>query len=91
MTELPKLLTIDEVVALLEHTISGATIRREIKRGRLRAVKLGRFFRVREDDLRDYLDRDWREDSSEPKKKEKGSRPGARRRGRVELRLADGS
>ena len=57
MTEpatLPKLLTFDQAAEVLG--VSKYTVKREIKRGRLRVTWVGRRPRVREDDLLDYLD-----------------------------------
>ncbi len=51
---LPKLLTLDVVAEALD--VSTYTVKREIKRGKLRVTKIGCRSRIRDDDLLDYLD-----------------------------------
>lgn len=50
---MPEILTVADVAQQLQ--ISPRTIRREIARGRLRAVRVGRQFRVPRDSLQHYL------------------------------------
>lgn len=49
------LLTIDEVAQRLK--VSPSTVRRLIRRGGLKTVRLGRLIRVRPADLNDYIER----------------------------------
>lgn len=88
MSEQPQLLTINEATDRLNARIVGgqissATLRREIQRGRLPSVSIGRFVYVREDDLDTYLSGSVEATarSAPQAKSEKGSRPGAQRRG----------
>ncbi|HVL81694.1 MAG TPA: helix-turn-helix domain-containing protein [Actinomycetota bacterium] len=53
--EISKLLTVAEVAAVMR--VSRMTVYRLIRRGQLRAIKVGRNYRVREEDLTSYLDR----------------------------------
>lgn len=48
------LLTVAEVATLMR--VSRMTVYRLIRRGELRAVRVGRNYRVREEDLNDYLE-----------------------------------
>lgn len=50
-----ELKTREEVAEFLK--VSPQTVTREIKRGKLRAVKVGRQYRVPESSIRDYVER----------------------------------
>ncbi len=52
--ELSRMLTVAEVASVMR--VSRMTVYRLIRRGQLRAVKVGRNYRVREDDLERYLE-----------------------------------
>lgn len=55
--ELPsRALDVDEVAEFLH--VCTATVRREVKRGRLRATKVGTVWRFKPDDVQAYLDGD---------------------------------
>lgn len=49
------LLTVNEVAAYMK--IVPLTVRRMIDRGDLKAIKVGRVWRIRQEDLQDYLAR----------------------------------
>lgn len=49
-----RLLTVADVASVMR--ISRMTVYRLIRRGQLRAVRVGRNYRVREEDLKAYLD-----------------------------------
>lgn len=51
----PFLMTVDEVADVMR--VSRMTVYRLIRRGQLTAVRVGRHYRVRDNALRDYLDR----------------------------------
>ena len=73
MTE--AILTINEIAERLK--MSHSSVRREIKRGRLRALRSGKLIRVRETSLEEYLkmaEADYMEELSTPVAREKGSR-----------------
>jgi excisionase family DNA binding protein len=48
-----KLLTVEQIAENLQ--VSDQTVRRWIRAGELRAIKLGRAFRIRESDLQEFL------------------------------------
>jgi excisionase family DNA binding protein len=50
-------MTVQEVADLMR--VSSMTVYRLIKQGDLRAVRVGRSFRVREADVNDYLERSY--------------------------------
>lgn len=52
---LPKILRVDEVASLLQ--ISEQSVRNAIKGGQLKAIKLGKCYRITEYDLETYLNR----------------------------------
>ena len=74
MTE--TILTIDEIAEKLK--MSHSTVRREIKRGRLRALRSGKLIRVRQSSLDEYLlgaEEDYMEQLRDPlSKPESGAR-----------------
>jgi excisionase family DNA binding protein len=49
-----RLLTVAEVANVIR--VSRMTVYRLIRRGQLKAIRVGRNYRVREDDLNDYLE-----------------------------------
>jgi len=49
-----RLLTVAEVATVMR--VSRMTVYRLIRRGQLKAIRVGRNYRVREDDLSEYLD-----------------------------------
>lgn len=49
-----RLLTVADVAAVMR--VSRMTVYRLIRRGQLKAIRVGRNYRVREDDLRQYLE-----------------------------------
>ncbi len=49
-----RLLTVVEVATLMR--VSRMTVYRLIRRGHLKAIRVGRNYRVREDDLNEYLE-----------------------------------
>jgi excisionase family DNA binding protein len=49
-----QLLTVAEVANVIR--VSRMTVYRLIRRGQLKAIRVGRNYRVREDDLNDYLE-----------------------------------
>jgi excisionase family DNA binding protein len=49
-----RLLTVAEVAHVIR--VSRMTVYRLIRRGQLKAIRVGRNYRVREDDLNDYLE-----------------------------------
>ncbi len=49
-----RLLTVAEVATLMR--VSRMTVYRLIRRGQLKAIRVGRNYRVREDDLSEYLE-----------------------------------
>ena len=49
-----RLLTVAEVASLMR--VSRMTVYRLIRRGQLKAIRVGRNYRVREDDLNEYLE-----------------------------------
>jgi excisionase family DNA binding protein len=49
-----RLLTVAEVASLMR--VSRMTVYRLIRRGQLKAIRVGRNYRVREDDLNGYLE-----------------------------------
>jgi len=49
-----RLLTVAEVAAVMR--VSRMTVYRIIRRGQLKAIRVGRNYRVREDDLSQYLE-----------------------------------
>jgi excisionase family DNA binding protein len=49
------LLTVEEVASYLK--LAPLTVRRMIERGDLTAIKVGRFWRIRWNDLQEYLNR----------------------------------
>jgi excisionase family DNA binding protein len=51
---LSRLLTVAEVASVMR--VSRMTVYRLIRRGQLQAIRVGRNYRVREDDLSAYLD-----------------------------------
>ena len=53
MDEIRKVYTLEELVDLLH--ITRRTLYTYIKEGKLKAVKVGKYWRVREDQLRDFL------------------------------------
>ena len=53
-SELSRLLTVAEVADVMR--VSRMTVYRLIRRGTLKAIRVGRNYRVSEDDLRRYLD-----------------------------------
>ncbi len=53
--ELSRLLTVAEVAAVMR--VSRMTVYRLIRRGQLKAIRVGRNYRVREEDLTTYLER----------------------------------
>ena len=53
MAETMKVYTLEELVDLLH--VTRRTIYTYIKEGKLKAVKMGKYWRVREDQLRDFL------------------------------------
>ena len=50
---MPKLFTVEEIAQLLK--LNPETIRRYIKKGILKAVKLERQYRIKEEDLSNFL------------------------------------
>ena len=50
-----RLLTVDEVARELR--VSTGSIRAWLRQGHMRGFKIGKFWRVREQDLRDYVER----------------------------------
>lgn len=52
--ELARLLTVAEVASVMR--VSRMTVYRLIRRGQLKAIRVGRNYRVREEDLRAYLE-----------------------------------
>ena len=61
----PELLTVDEVAKRLK--VHNRTVYRRIKEGSLRAVKLGRLWRVPEDALEEYLEKHAHESPKGPR------------------------
>lgn len=53
MDEIRKVYTLEEIVDLLH--VTRRTLYTYIKEGKLKAVKIGKYWRVREDQLRDFL------------------------------------
>lgn len=53
MEEIRKVYTLEELVDLLH--VTRRTLYTYIKEGKLKAVKIGKYWRVREDQLRDFL------------------------------------
>lgn len=53
MDEIRKVYTLEELVDLLH--VTRRTLYTYIKEGKLKAVKIGKYWRVREDQLRDFL------------------------------------
>ena len=53
MAETMKVYTIEELVDILH--VTRRTLYTYIKEGKLKAVKMGKYWRVREDQLRDFL------------------------------------
>lgn len=53
-TPMSRLLTVAEVATVMR--VSRMTVYRLIRRGQLQAIRVGRNYRVREDDLAAYLD-----------------------------------
>lgn len=53
MAEIMKVYTIEELVDILH--VTRRTLYTYIKEGKLKAVKMGKYWRVREDQLRDFL------------------------------------
>ena len=53
MDEIRKVYTLEEIVDLLH--VTRRTLYTYIKEGKLKAVKVGKYWRVREDQLRDFL------------------------------------
>lgn len=53
MEEIRKVYTLEELVDLLH--VTRRTLYNYIKDGKLKAVKIGKYWRVREDQLRDFL------------------------------------
>lgn len=53
MEEIRKVYTLEEIVDLLH--VTRRTLYTYIKEGKLKAVKVGKYWRVREDQLRDFL------------------------------------
>ena len=53
MADTMKVYTIEELVLLLH--VTRRTLYNYIKEGKLKAVKMGKYWRVREDQLRDFL------------------------------------
>ena len=51
--ELMKVYTLEELVEVLQ--VTRRTLYNYIKEGKLKAVKVGKYWRVREDQLRDFL------------------------------------
>ncbi len=51
---LSRLLTVGEVADVMR--VSRMTVYRLIRRGQLKAIRVGRNYRVREDDLNEYLE-----------------------------------
>lgn len=49
-----RLLTVAEVAGVMR--VSRMTVYRLIRRGQLKAIRVGRNYRVREEDLREYLE-----------------------------------
>lgn len=49
-----RLLTVAEVASVMR--VSRMTVYRLIRRGQLKAIRVGRNYRVREEDLREYLE-----------------------------------
>ena len=54
-----RLLTVNEVAALLR--VSRMTVYRLIKEGQLKALRVGRSYRLREDDVDEYLSKRYTE------------------------------
>ena len=52
--DLTRLLTVAEVASVMR--VSRMTVYRLIRRGQLKAIRVGRNYRVREDDLNQYLE-----------------------------------
>lgn len=50
-----QLLTVSQVAELLQ--VSSQTVIRRINKGELKGVKVGRFWRISKDNLKDYLER----------------------------------
>jgi excisionase family DNA binding protein len=53
-SDLSRLLTVAEVATIMR--VSRMTVYRLIRRGQLKAIRVGRNYRVREEDLGEYLD-----------------------------------
>ena len=52
--DITRLLTVAEVASVMR--VSRMTVYRLIRRGQLKAIRVGRNYRVREDDLNQYLE-----------------------------------
>jgi len=52
--DITRLLTVAEVASVMR--VSRMTVYRLIRRGQLKAIRVGRNYRVREDDLNSYLE-----------------------------------
>lgn len=62
MIAMEELLTIEDVARLLKYT--PYYIREMCKRGELKAIKIGGHWRVKQEDLRDYIDEQSKEDQN---------------------------